>query len=163
VTATTVATPSWYDVLDVAPDASERDIRAAWRSAIADLDPSDRRFRVLNQAAEVLLDRKARKAYDAELQAQPLVEEEAPAPVTKPDATSRRTGWVPPGWVLVALGAVTALVVGACAVLAVTEPSDASVADATRQAQAGAERAIVPVLSYDASDMKGSSRPRRPT
>jgi Mce-associated membrane protein len=158
VTATTVATPSWYDVLDVAPDASERDIRAAWRSAIADLDPSDRRFRVLNQAAEVLLDRKARKAYDAELQAQPLVEEEAPAPVAKPDATSRRTGWVPPGWVLVALGAVTALVVGACAVLAVTEPSDASVADATRQAQAGAERAIVPVLSYDASDMKGSQQ-----
>jgi Mce-associated membrane protein len=158
VTATTVATPSWYDVLDVAPDASDRDIRAAWRSAIADLDPSDRRFRVLNQAAEVLLDRKARKVYDAELQARPLVEEEAAAPVTKPDATTRRTSWVPPGWVLVAVGAVTALVVGACAVLAVTEPSDASVADATRQAQAGAERAIVPVLSYDASDMKGSQQ-----
>ncbi len=67
VSTTTVATPSWYDVLDVAPDASEKEIRAAWKSAIADLDPSDRRFRVLNQAAEVLLDRKARKVYDAEL------------------------------------------------------------------------------------------------
>ncbi len=42
--------------------------------------------------------------------------------------------------------------------LAVTVPSDASVVDATRQAQATAERAIVPVLSYDASDMKGSQQ-----
>jgi Mce-associated membrane protein len=156
--STAVETPSWYDVLDVAPDASEAEIRAAWKAAIAELDPSDRRFRVLNQAAEVLLDRKVRKAYDAELKPQPLVDEVAPAPVTKPGDTARRTGWVPPGWVLVAVGAVTALVVGACAVLAITEPSDASVADATRQAQAGAERAIVPVLSYDASDMKGSQR-----
>ena len=32
-----------------------------------------------------------------------------------------------------------------------TAPSDASVADATRQAQSSAERAIVPILSYDAS------------
>jgi Mce-associated membrane protein len=156
--STAVATPSWYDVLDVAPDSSEPEIRAAWKSAIADLDPADRRFRVLNQAAEVLLDRRARRAYDAELLTEPLAEEGAAAPVTSRGATSRRTGWVPPGWVLVAVGAVTALVVGACAVLAVTEPSDASVADATRQAQAAAERAIVPVLSYDASDMKGSQQ-----
>ena len=154
--STAVATPSWYDVLDVSPDASEREIRAAWKAAISELDPSDRRFRVLNQAAEVLLDRKARKAYDAELEVEDdAADEPATAEVV---ATRRRTGWVPPGWVLVAVGAVTALVVGASAVLAVTEPSDSSVADATRQAQAGAERAIVPVLSYDASDMKGSQR-----
>ena len=75
-----VATPSWYDVLDVAPDATEAEIRAAWRSAIADLDPSDRRFRVLNQAAEVLLDRKGRETYDAGL---------APAePIAEPDAAT---------------------------------------------------------------------------
>ena len=46
----------WYAVLGVAPDASADEIRAAWRSAVADLDPTDRRFRVYNQAAEVLLD-----------------------------------------------------------------------------------------------------------
>ena len=38
------------------PDASADEIRAAWKTGIADLDPTDRRFRVLNQAAEVLLD-----------------------------------------------------------------------------------------------------------
>ena len=49
-------TPSWYDLLGVEPDASADEIRAAWKSSIADLDPSDRRFRTMNQAAEVLLD-----------------------------------------------------------------------------------------------------------
>jgi Mce-associated membrane protein len=70
--------PSWYDLLDVAPDASETEIRAAWKSAIGELDPTDRRFRVYNQAAEVLLDPKRRAAYDAELAAAP-VEPSAPS------------------------------------------------------------------------------------
>lgn len=60
-------TPSWYDVLGVEPDADDAAIRAAWRTQIAELDPSDRRFRTLNQAAEVLLDPLARAAHDAEL------------------------------------------------------------------------------------------------
>ena len=77
---------------------------------------------------------------------------------TEPGDPARRTTRVVPGWLLVVVAAVAALVVGVSAVLAVTEPSDASVADATRQAQAGAERAIVPVLSYDASDMDGSRK-----
>lgn len=156
--STAVATPSWYDVLDVAPDASEQEIREAWKSAIADLDPSDRRFRVLNQAAEVLLDRKARKAYDAELATEEGAADEPGTETSEAAVAPRRTGWIPRGWLLLAVAAVTALVVGACAVLAVTVPSDASVVDATRRAQAAAERAIVPVLSYDASDMKGSQR-----
>ncbi len=63
------AGPSWYDVLGVEPDASHDDIRAAWRAGIADLDPTERRFRSLNQAAEVLLDEQSRAAYDAELAA----------------------------------------------------------------------------------------------
>lgn len=71
-------TPSWYDLLDVAPDASEAEIRAAWKAAIVDLDPTDRRFRVYNQAAEVLLDPKRRKQYDAELASQPTDEPEPP-------------------------------------------------------------------------------------
>ncbi|MBF4763638.1 DnaJ domain-containing protein [Nocardioides islandensis] len=163
--STTVTTPSWYDVLDVAPEASEAEIRTAWKSAIADLDPSDRRFRVLNQAAEVLLDRKARRAYDAELAvAEPETDADADAetdeetPASTPAATTRRTGWVPAGWLLVAVAVVAALVVGACAAIYAGGTSEATVADATRQAQAAAERAIVPVLSYDATDMAGSQQ-----
>jgi Mce-associated membrane protein len=53
-----------YDVLDVDPASSPEVIRAAWRAAVADLDPTDRRFRVYNQAAEVLLDPERRSAYD---------------------------------------------------------------------------------------------------
>lgn len=61
--------PTWYDLLDVEPDATTDEIRAAWKSAIADLDPTDRRFRTLNEAAAVLLDEEKRAAYDAELAA----------------------------------------------------------------------------------------------
>ena len=60
-------TLSLYDVLDVEPTASPEEIRAAWKSAIADLDPGDRRFRAYNQAAEVLLDPERRSDYDSEL------------------------------------------------------------------------------------------------
>jgi Mce-associated membrane protein len=62
-------TPSWYDVLDVDPTASTEEVRAAWRGAVADLDPTDRRFRLLNQAAEVLLDPVRRADHDAALAA----------------------------------------------------------------------------------------------
>ncbi|SDJ97698.1 Mce-associated membrane protein [Nocardioides sp. YR527] len=67
--SSTMTSPTWYDLLDVEPDAATDDIRAAWKSAIADLDPTDRRFRTLNEAAAVLLDEKKRAAYDAELAA----------------------------------------------------------------------------------------------
>lgn len=60
-------TPSWYDVLGVDPDADTPEIRAAWKTQVADLDPTDRRFRLLNKAAEVLLDDERRRAHDAEL------------------------------------------------------------------------------------------------
>ncbi len=62
-------TPSWYDVLDVDDNATPAEIRTAWKAAIADLDPGDRRFRLANQAAEVLLDPAKREAHDAELAA----------------------------------------------------------------------------------------------
>lgn len=58
-----------YDVLDVDETASTADIRAAWRTAVADLDPTDRRFRAYNDAAAVLLDDERRASYDAELAA----------------------------------------------------------------------------------------------
>lgn len=85
--------PSWYDLLGVEPSASSDEIRAAWRASVADLDPTDRRFRVLNRAAEVLLDPAARAAYDDELAAQDAADDSAearrvtpaaPRPVTEP-------------------------------------------------------------------------------
>lgn len=60
-------TISLYDLLDVDEDATPDEIRAAWKSAIADLDPTDRKFRAFNDAAGVLLDSEKRAAYDAEI------------------------------------------------------------------------------------------------
>ncbi len=59
--------PSLYDLLDVDPDATTDEIRAAWKVAIADLDPTDRRFRAYNSAAATLLDADRRAEYDASL------------------------------------------------------------------------------------------------
>lgn len=147
-------TPTWYDLLDVEPHASEAEIREAWRGAIAELDPGDRRFRTFNQAAEVLLDPTRRAAYDAELAAQQPEEEapDEPTPAAAPPGPRRR---VVPTWVLLGLGLLTAALVVGAALLA-RQPSDDAVADAARAAQAAAERAVPPVLSYDAADLEGS-------
>lgn len=159
------ASPSWYDLLGVAPDASAEEIRAAWRTAIADLDPTDRRFATLNQAAEVLLDPARREAYDAALAPEPeLVPEPEPAatpdPTPDPDApvavaTTRQRRGVP-AWLLVALAAAVLVVAGVAGWRYFSEPSDAAVEDATSAAQSAAERAVVPILSYDARDLEGS-------
>lgn len=90
------AGPSWYDVLGVDPTADTDEIRAAWRAGIADLDPSDRRFRSLNQAAEVLLDPASRATYDASLvEAEPepgvVTVPTAAMPVAPPTHETRRT------------------------------------------------------------------------
>lgn len=71
-----------YDILDVDESASVEEIRAAWKSAVADLDPTDRRFRAYNDAAAVLLDADKRAAYDAELAAD---RGDAPADVVPAD------------------------------------------------------------------------------
>ncbi len=92
---TTPLTASWYDVLDVEPTASADEIRAAWRSAVADLDPTDRRFRVYSQAAEVLLDPAGRTAYDEQLAAELAAQADEPdraSPSTSP-GTSPRPAW----------------------------------------------------------------------
>lgn len=192
-------TPSWYDLLDVEPTASADEVRAAWRARVADLDPTDRRFAVLNEAAAVLLDPQRRAAHDAELAGR-----DAPAPTSSP--TSSPTGGTatadePPGqavtdlarsprrtprlgrgataapataavpaadadadadapddvapagrlpwWVPALLAVLTLAVAGAATWFALTVPSDEEVLSGTRTAQATAERAIVPVLSYD--------------
>jgi len=76
--------PNLYDLLDVDESASGDEIRAAWKAAIADLDPTDRRFRAYNDAAGVLLDEDKRTAYDAELAARREAEADEPAETDEP-------------------------------------------------------------------------------
>lgn len=79
-------TPDWYELLGVERDADTATIRAAWKSAIADLDPTDRTFKLYSQAGAVLLDEERRAAYDAQLTAeeqeadQETPDEDDPAP-----------------------------------------------------------------------------------
>ncbi|HEY0642195.1 MAG TPA: DnaJ domain-containing protein [Nocardioides sp.] len=161
--------PTWYDLLDVPRDASADEVRAAWKSHIADLEPGDRRFDALNRAAKVLLDPAARAAYDASLPAEspvaeegarastspvveegalastsPVVEEGALAPVTRPRSTAPGV----PTWLLAGLGIVAAGLVAAVA-WTWTAGGDGDGGSAARAAQVAAERAVVPVLSYD--------------
>lgn len=154
-----MTSPTWYDVLDVSPDASADEVRAAWRAKIADLDPTDRRFAALNQAAEVLLDPERRAAYDAELAPA------EPEPDTGDAGTGAEPGEAPvatpgrrviPAWLLIAVGAAVLIVAGAAVYFYVAEPSDQAVEDATSAAQSAAERAVVPILSYDAKHLDES-------
>ncbi len=77
----------WYELLGVAPDASPDEIRVAWKSAVTGLDPTDRTFRIFNQAGEVLLDPARRAAFDAE-RAEVLADEPEAAPVEEPWGTA---------------------------------------------------------------------------
>jgi Mce-associated membrane protein len=147
---TSPQTPSWYDVLGVRPDASADEVRSAWRAAIADLDPTDSRFAALNQAAEVLLDPERRAAYDAELA--PVA---APDPQPGPGSVPAGRGVIPT-WLLLGLAIAVLIVSGIATYFYVAEPSDQSVADATAAAQSAAERAVVPILSYDAKNLDES-------
>ncbi|HEX6148842.1 J domain-containing protein [Nocardioides sp.] len=154
------AGPNCYDVLDVEPAASNDEIREAWRAAIADLTPADRRFRLYNQAAEVLLDDEQRAAYDAELVAaepepdtepvaEPGPELDSGAPTPPPAVEERRPSTrVVPTWLIVCLAVLVAASVGLAAHLA-SQPSEAAVEEATGTARTAAERAAVPLLSYD--------------
>jgi Mce-associated membrane protein len=183
-------TPTWYDLLGVEPDASPEELRAAWKSGIADLEPGDRRFRTLNEAAEVLLDPDRRAAYDATLHDSMVEVRGAPATTLETSSTEAATarnvstgvitdlkaekaekartraeakaakstprdevepastrGTVP-AWLLGALAALVALLL-ACAGYLLTQPADAAVADATREAQSAAERGATTILAYD--------------
>lgn len=167
-----------YAVLGVARDASTDEIRTAWKAAVADLDPTDPKLNVFNQAGAVLLDDKRRRAYDAELAAGESEEDEAKVVPPAPPRTAARpaqpvaasapstiatpqgaAGDGPrrevPAWVLVALAVLT---VGAVlAAIFAAGPigralPDRGVPDEQRRlsaATSAAEKAAVPVLSYD--------------
>jgi Mce-associated membrane protein len=163
-TTTTSPMTNLYDVLDVEPSSSPDEIRAAWRTAVAELDPTDRRFRVYNQAAEVLLDSRRRASYDEEFEHVATGPSGLPRSSRASSLRSRsgRSAAAPPrrdaltrAWLIVALAAATAVMLGYVGVT-LTQPSEASVATDTDAAQAAAERAIVPILSYDARDLARS-------
>jgi Mce-associated membrane protein len=162
-------TPSLYDLLNVDPSASTEEIRAAWKAAIADLDPTDRRFRAYNQAAETLLDPERRRTYDAELaleepdepeseieaepepEAEPEVEPE-PEPVAAAGPEDART--VPLRTLVVA--GVLALAAIAGTVWMWQQPGASGDVDryqaresAAHEAEDVAREAAGPVLSYD--------------
>jgi len=128
---------SWYDVLGVDRSASAEEIREVWKSAIADLDPTDRRFRACNQAAEVLLDPTRRAAYDAELEPEPLedeavgdelledepveddlLDEEPPAVGPTDEQAAPEGRWLVPAWLLISMaGAILVLLAAALLVV----------------------------------------------
>ena len=160
--------PTWYDVLDVPRDASGEEVRSAWKDRIADLEPGDRRFDMLNRAAKVLLDPPARAAYDETI---PLVEEgpqarhgsevdEQPGLVPRRRRSSS-TGTVTaagvPTWLLAGLGVLAAGLVVATA-WTWTRGGSAGDDSAARAAQVAAERAVVPVLSYDHESLEADQR-----
>lgn len=161
--------PTWYDVLDVPRDASTDAVRVAWKDRIADLEPGDRRFETLNRAAKVLLDAPARAAYDESLpEPEPLVEEGAPAPVTRPRPERRGPGARlrrpsthgssgVPSWRLAGLGVMAAGLVVASG-WTWTRADAAGDDSAVRDAQLAAERAVVPVLSYDHETLEADQR-----
>lgn len=185
-------TPTWYDLLDVPRDASADEVRAAWKSQIADLEPGDRRFDALNRAAKVLLDPAARAAYDASLPAEGD-EDPDPAAGPRPSSAAGEAGGVGapvltdveaerektrlvrqhskeqarerrereleqrvatgsargvPAWLLAGLGIMAAALLVAT-VLVWNAGGDGGGDSAARDAQVAAERAVVPVLSYD--------------
>lgn len=159
--------PTWYDLLDVPRDASTDEIRTAWKAQIADLEPGDRRFETLNRAAKVLLDPAAREAYDAGLDAErssPAAVADAPPAEDAPalsDVEGEReratagSGDVP-SWLLAGLGVLAAGLVAATAWM--WTAGDEGDDSAAREAQVAAERAVVPVLSYDYETLEADQR-----
>jgi Mce-associated membrane protein len=159
--------PSLYDLLDADESATTDEIRGAWKAAIADLDPTDRRFRAYTQAAETLLDPERRSEYDAEIgageaAAEPVVSEPErevePEPEPEPEpspvdaATEPRT--VPLR--LLVIAGVLALLAVAGTIWVWLQPGASGAVDryddresAAQQAETVAEEAAGPVLSYD--------------
>lgn len=158
-------TPTWYDLLEVDPAASAEEIRNAWRAAVADLDPTDRRFQVLNEAAQVLLDPAAREAYDRGLARRPARARSATVAPGEPsvgivrrptqETGTPRRGWRRGGaavvrlplWLVLVLVVLAVLLAGAAAyVWTRPQPEDPA---AVSTAQSTAERAATAILSYD--------------
>lgn len=163
---------SWYDVLGVEPTASTDEIRDAWRVATADLEPTDRRFDLYNDAAKVLLDPTARAAYDVELGVAVAGEPHAAADLDSEDGASatdlavagggptegaggsRRglAALAAPIWLLVAMALAAALVAAGTWWTALRADEDHE--DAVAEARAVAEANFGNVLTYRWDDLE---------
>ncbi len=165
---------TWYDLLGVERDATPEQIRVAWREATDRAEPGTSQFKKYNEAAEVLLDARARSAYDAELAASEPVPESAleptqdaepepeaghePAaePTASTDTTTDTTSGVP-RWaaplastgVTIAVALATVLAVAVGGYFWFQNHRHYEQVDAGQEASAAAERALPFVLSYD--------------
>ncbi|MGN6723543.1 MAG: J domain-containing protein, partial [Marmoricola sp.] len=59
--------PDPYEVLGVRTDATDDQVRKAWRKKTKTTGPGTAEFAAFNDAAELLLDRVRRSAYDADV------------------------------------------------------------------------------------------------
>jgi Mce-associated membrane protein len=157
-----MASVTWYDLLGVERDAAPEQIRVAWREATDRAEPGTSQFKKYNEAAEVLLDSRARSAYDAELAAsEPAVQAEPHGePATAPPASAstaieptaelpRWTGLLASPWVTVAVALLTVLVIAVGGYFWFQNNRHDEQVDAGQEASAAAERALPFVLSYD--------------
>lgn len=133
---------SWYEILGVAPEATDDEIREAWRAKTA-AGPGTPRFADFNAAAGVLLDPKRRAEYDRSI---------APEPAKAEAETAGGSRIRPPARVF-ALMALFLVVVG-LVVAAIVAQSEAAkggdVASARTEALVQVNAAI-PSMSYDYS------------
>jgi Mce-associated membrane protein len=173
---------NWYDVLDVDAAATADEIRTAWRGAVADLDPTDRRYPGLQTRPPRSCStptgarpttprwrpsgRRGTNLREPEGSAEPA-EPDVPAargdaetPATQQPRDRRSLRWLP-GWALMSLAGLVAASLVIVGVL-MSRPSDAAVQDDTQAAQSAAERAIVPILSYDARHLDQSAAAAQP-
>jgi Mce-associated membrane protein len=155
---------SWYDVLGVDRSASAEEIREVWKRSIADLEPTDRRFRACNEAAETLLDPARRAAYDAELEPEPEPPPAAVEPAAvagKPADVTPSGSWLVPAWLLVSLaGSILVLLASSLLLVRSADPDvdlfawvrgedTTTVEDSADEARQAAQKSVPLVLSYD--------------
>lgn len=154
---------SWYDVLGVDRSASAEEIREVWKRAIADLEPTDRRFRACNEAAEILLDPARRAAYDAELAPEPEPDYlPKPAPEDEQSADEPPEGsWLVPAWLLASLaGSILVLLASTLLLVNSADPDvdlfawvrgeeTSTGEDSADEARQAAQKSVPLVLSYD--------------
>lgn len=140
---------NWYDVLGVERTASAEGIRAAWKDSIADLEPADRRFKVYNEAAGVLLDVDRRAAYDDTLEPEESDGNESRADDARESVAGPvRSGPAVATWLLIALLVAVVAAAGGAAWLHHDNdrPDSESNISAARTA---AEDSVPQVLTYD--------------
>ena len=180
-----MASVTWYDLLGVDRDATPEQIRVAWREATDRAEPGTSQFKKYNEAAEVLLDERARAAYDAELAAsepdaraepepgagdvQP-VEADRPEPAsaagdlpathTDAAATPRWAALLASTAVTVALTLVTVLVIAVGGYFWFQNNRHGEQDDAGQEASAAAERALPFVLPTTTASSRPTSRGR---